>query len=86
MIPDPNDEIMELPYRFPDPLEEAARRADEFQRLPQETRWREIASLMELGLAMMRTSGRRNWIELRLAEQEDQWQRSQQELFARHAR
>ena len=77
---------MELPYRFPDPLEEAARRAEEFQRLPPETRLREIAALMELGLAMTRVSARRDWIERRLAEQEAQWQQSQRELFAAHAR
>lgn len=76
---------VELPFRFPDPLVEAARRAEAFQRLPRETRLREIASLMELGLAMTRASERREWIERRLAEQEDRWRQSQQELFARHA-
>jgi hypothetical protein len=76
---------VELPLRFPDPLEDAARRADAFQRLPQETRLREIASLMELGLTMNRTSEQRDWVERRQAEQEAEWRRSQQELFARHA-
>ena len=77
---------MELPFCFPDPLEQAARRADEFQRLPREARWREIAALMEFGLAMTRQSAQRDWIEQRFAEQEAEWQRRQRELFAAHAR
>jgi hypothetical protein len=77
--------MIKLPIQFPDPLAEAARRAAEFQRLSPELRWREIASLMELGLEMARTSQRREWIKQRQEEQEAQWQRRQQELFAKHA-
>lgn len=77
---------MRFPFRFPDPLKQAARRADEFQRLPADERLREIAGLMELGLAMTQASQRRNWIEHRFTEHEDQWRRSQQELFAGHVR
>jgi hypothetical protein len=77
---------MELPYHFPDPLEEAARRAREFQRLPPDERWRQIAVLMELGLTMARSSPRRHWVEARLEEQENEWRRIQQELFRHHGR
>lgn len=73
--------FMNFPYRFPDPLQEAARRAEEFRRLSPDERWREIASLMELGFAMIHESPRREWIQKRMAEQESQWQRSQRELF-----
>ena len=77
---------MELPYQFPDPLEEAARRGRAFQQLPADERWRQIAVMMEFGLTMARTSPRTAWVESRLEEQEAQWRRIQQELFARHAR
>jgi hypothetical protein len=79
------DNPMPLPYHFPDPVEEAARRAQEFRRLPPEERWREIAALMELGLALAQSSPRRQWIEQRMAEQEAEWRHIQQELFRRHA-
>ena len=75
---------MELPYHFPDPMDKAARRAEEFQRLPPETRWREIAALMEFGFAMVQTSPQRDWIKQRFADQESEWQQIQRELFARH--
>ena len=75
---------MELPIVIPDPREEAYRRAQAFQRLSPEERWREIFALMELGLTMVRTSPRRPAIEKRWAEQEAEWRRIQTELFARH--
>jgi hypothetical protein len=77
---------MELPYHFPDPLEEAARRAREFQQLPPDERWRQVAGMMELALTMVRMSPRRAWVEKRLEEQETEWRRIQQELFTRHGR
>ena len=77
---------MEFPLRFPDSTEEASRRAAEFQRLPPETRWREMAALMAFGWAMVRASPDRAAIEKRMAEQETRWQQIQQELFARHER
>lgn len=76
--------MVQLPYHFPDPLEDAAQRAEEFQRFTPERRLREIAAMMEFGLAMMQASPRRDWIEQRFAEQEAQWQQCQQQLFASH--
>jgi hypothetical protein len=73
-----------LPLEFPDPMEEAARRAREFQRLSPEERWREMAALMAFGWAMVRSSPQRDVIEKRMQEQELQWRKIQKELFARH--
>jgi hypothetical protein len=75
---------MPLPYHFPDPLEEARRRAVEFQRLPVDERWREIAALSALGLKMVRLSTEREAIEQRMLESERRWQEIQLELFTRH--
>src|SRR5262249_51807110 len=50
---------MELPYRFPDPLEEAARRAQEFQRLPPDERLRQLMDVIETGLVLARLSPNR---------------------------
>jgi hypothetical protein len=73
-----------LPLRFPDARTEARSRAEEFRRLAPDARWREIASLMQLGLNLARSSPRRAAIEARWAAQEAEWQRLQRELFARH--
>jgi hypothetical protein len=75
---------MELPWKFPDPMDEARKRAAEFQRLSPDDRWREIAALMAFGLAMVRSSPHREAIERRMEEQEQEWRRVQKELFARH--
>ena len=75
---------MELPYRFPDSLEEAARRAEEFQRLPRDERLRQLMDVVETGLALLRYSTHRNTSDRLFQEREAQWQRIQQELFARH--
>jgi hypothetical protein len=77
---------MDLPWRFPDPQEEARERAAEFQRLSPEERWREIAALMAFGWRMVRSSPRRAAIEEQMADQEREWQRIQKELFACHGR
>jgi hypothetical protein len=84
-----NDRILEatgLPPRFPDPREEAYRRAQEFRRLPPEGRWREIAALMEWGLNLARSSPRRAAIERLWQAQEEEWQRLQQELFVQYGK
>jgi hypothetical protein len=73
---------MTAALHFPDPQEQARRRAEEFQRLPPEARWRELASLMAFGWAM--ASPDREAIEKRMADQERRWREIQQELFARH--
>ena len=75
---------MDLPWKFPDPMDEARKRAAEFQRLSPDDRWREIAALMAFGLAMVRSSPHREAIERRMEEQEQEWRRVQKELFARH--
>jgi hypothetical protein len=77
---------VKLPFQFPDPSEEAHRRAAEFQSLNPDQRWREMAALMAFGWAMVRSSPRRADIENRMNEQEVRWQKLQQELFARHGR
>ena len=73
------------PLQFPDPMEESRRRADEFQRLPPDERWHEIAALMEFGWDMVRSSPNRDATEHRMMEQEMRWREIQQDLFARHA-
>ena len=77
---------MNLTYRFPDPREEAHRRAQEFQRLSVAERWAEVAAMMAFGWAMVASSPKRPMIEQRMAEQEVDAQRIQRELFQRHGR
>jgi phosphosulfolactate synthase (CoM biosynthesis protein A) len=75
---------MDLPLKFPDPQEEARKRAEEFQRLSSTDRWREMAAMMAFGWEMVRTSPRRAEIERRMRDQEDEWRRIQQEIFVRY--
>ena len=75
---------MELPWKFPDPMDEARKRAAEFQRLSPDDRWREIAAMFAFGWATVKASPRRAAIEARMDEQEREWQHIQKELFARH--
>jgi phosphosulfolactate synthase (CoM biosynthesis protein A) len=75
---------MDLPLKFPDPQEEARKRAEEFQRLSSTDRWREMAAMMAFGWEMVRTSPRRADIERRMRDQEDEWRRIQEEIFARY--
>ena len=75
---------MTTELRFPGPRELARRRAEEFQRLSPEARWRELASLMAFGWAMVKSSPNREAIERRMAEDERRWREIQQELFKRH--
>ena len=77
---------MDFPYNFPDPREEAYRRAQEFRQLSSTERWREIAALMVFGLKMVADSSRRDAIEQRMTEQESQSQSIQRELFRIHGR
>jgi hypothetical protein len=76
---------MELPIAFPDCRAVAYHRAQEFQRLSADERWREIAAVLDLGWAMVVSSPRRAAIEQRWAEQEAEWRRIQTELFKRYA-
>lgn len=75
---------MNLPYHFPDPREEAYRRAREFRQLSPTQRWAELAALMAVGWKMVAASPRRQMIEQRMDEQEADAQRIQGELFRRH--
>ena len=77
---------MKLPWRFPDPMDEARKRAEEFQRLSSDDRWREMAAMLAFGWATVKSSPRREAIERRMEEQERDWQRIQKELFARYGR
>jgi hypothetical protein len=77
---------LDLPYRFPDPREEAANRGREFQRLSSTQRWTELAALMALGWKMVALSPNRSSIEKRMEEQEAEAQRIQRELLRRHGR
>ena len=75
---------MNLPYHFPDPREEAYRRAQEFRQLSPTQRWAELAALMAVGWKMVAASPRRHLIEQRMDQQEAEAQRIQGELFLRH--
>ena len=77
---------MDLPYRFPDPREEAASRGREFQQLTSTQRWTELAALMALGFKMVASSPNRDAIEKRMEEQEAEAQRIQRELLRRYGR
>jgi len=75
---------MKLPYNFPDPRDEARRRAQEFRELSPTERWVEIAAMMAFGWEMVASSPRRAMIEKRMADQEMDAQNFQKELFRRH--
>jgi hypothetical protein len=75
---------MDLPLRFPDHLEEARKRAAEFQRLSPSDRWRAIEDVIESGLELIRSSPHRAAIERVTAEREREWKDIQKELFRRH--
>lgn len=77
---------MNLPYHFPDPREEACRRAREFQRLSEAERWAELGAMMAFGWKMVASSPNRPLIEQRMADQEAEAQSIQRELFRRHGR
>ena len=75
---------MNLPYNFPDPREEAYRRAREFHQLSASERWAELAALMAFGWEMVASSPNRATIEQHMDEQEAEAQRIQPELINRH--
>ncbi|MCI0637508.1 MAG: hypothetical protein L0Y72_01290 [Gemmataceae bacterium] len=75
---------MNLPWKFPDPQELARKRAEEFQRLTPDERWREMAALMAFGWAMVRSSPHRDAIEKRMEEHERQWRKIQKEIIVKH--
>jgi hypothetical protein len=69
------------PLTFPDPREEARARADEFQRLSPDARFREIFAMMAFGINMVRSSPRRAEIEKRWQDEEKALSRFYQEAF-----
>ena len=71
---------------FPDPRQEAAERAREFQARCPDERWQAIFDAMAFGLAVARQSPRRAEIERRWDEDEADFHRIQRELIARHAK
>jgi hypothetical protein len=75
---------MSVELKFPDPMEEARKRAAEFQRKTDDERWREIFAMMAFGWAMVKSSPDRDAIERRMTEQEIHWQQIQKDLFSRH--
>jgi hypothetical protein len=75
---------MDLPWRFPDPQEEARQRAAEFQRLTPEERLRELLDTVETGLVILRASPHRAAIERVTLEREEEWRRAHREMFRRH--
>jgi predicted transposase YdaD len=77
---------MSIPLQFPDPLEEARQRAEEFQRLAPDTRLRQLLDTIETGMVLLRESKNRQTIDRLYLDRELQWQSVQRELFRRHAR
>ena len=80
-----NDRVLEatgLPLRFPDPREEAYRRAQEFRRLPPEKRLQDLLDVIETGMFLVRQSPKRQIMDQLFLKREAEWQRIQQELFA----
>ena len=77
---------MDLPLKFPDPMEEARKRCQAFQRLSAAERWRAIQDVIESGMVLIRSSPHRAAIERVTAEREREWKQIQQELFRRHGR
>ncbi|MBI1916563.1 MAG: hypothetical protein HYS12_17780 [Planctomycetes bacterium] len=75
---------MNLPYHFPDPREEAYRRAREFQRLSVAERLAAMLDTIETGMFLLRVSPRREAIDRIFLEREAAWQSLQKELIRRH--
>ena len=75
---------MDQILKFPDPLEEARLRAEEFQRLSPDERWQIMASMMATGWQLVHISPNRNFAEGSMNKQEAQWQILQKTLINRH--
>jgi hypothetical protein len=77
---------VDLPWKFPDPQEEARKRCLAFQRLPPDERIRLMLDTIESGLALLRSSPHREAIDRVHAERRREWRAIQRELFRRHGR
>ena len=75
---------MNLPYHFPDPREEAYRRAREFQRLPVVERLATMLDTIQTGMYFRSVSPRRDAIDKIFLEREAASQRRQKELIQLH--
>jgi hypothetical protein len=75
---------MEVPIQFPDEAEKIYQEALAFRRLSADEKWAVIMGLLALGESIMKASPNRKAIKLLQQEHEDQWQKAQRELFARH--
>jgi hypothetical protein len=75
---------MKLPYNFPDPREEAYRRAKEFQALPVKERLRDMLDTLRMGMYLLKVSPSREVIDRIFLERESRWQAIQKELFRRY--
>jgi hypothetical protein len=72
---------MLLPPDFPEPPRYTAQ---EFQRLSPYERFKELARIHELGMAIIKSSPDREAIERQMEEDELEWRRIQQEIFDRY--
>jgi hypothetical protein len=77
---------MILPWQFPDAMDEARKRAEEFQRLSPDERLRDLLDTVETGLIVLRESPHREAVERLILEREREWQRAHREVFRRHGR
>jgi len=75
---------MELPIRFPDPFDEAARRCRAFQRLSPDERLRQLLQAIEAGFVLAQQSPHPEIGKRLVQEREAEWRRIQKELFRRH--
>ncbi len=77
---------MPIELKFPDPMEEARKRGQEFQRLPPDERVRQLFDTIETGLVLVRESPNREAIDRLFLKRELEWQNIQKELFRKHGR
>ncbi len=75
---------MKLPYEFPDPREEAYRRAQEYQQLTVKERIADLIDTIRTGMYLLSKSPRRETLDQLYFERETAWQRLQKELIRRH--
>jgi hypothetical protein len=75
---------MELPIKFPDEGDKIYEEADAFRRLSADQKWAVFMGLLALGESIMKASPHQEAIKRLQQEHEDQWQKAQKELFARH--
>jgi hypothetical protein len=75
---------MSLPYHFPDPREEAYRRAQEFQRLSVAARLAAMLDSIATGMFFREVSPQREAIDRVFLEREASSQGLQKELIRRH--